>query len=107
MDRHPHSLACAAGLDEEWLPCKPDARARESVLHSNNAAAILKSTDGNCNRHAEQQRVLTPFFFVCRLLIDHFCGVMSNVNSFGPLAVTSARRGDSFGRPNFSGVTCT
>jgi len=26
-----YSLACAAGLDEEGLPCKPDARARESV----------------------------------------------------------------------------
>ena len=32
-DRYPHSLACAAGLDEEWFPCKPDAPARESVLH--------------------------------------------------------------------------
>jgi hypothetical protein len=28
----PHSLACAAGLDEEGFPCKPEARARESVL---------------------------------------------------------------------------
>ena len=30
----PYSLACAAGLDEEGFPCKPDARARESVLHA-------------------------------------------------------------------------
>ena len=28
-----YSLACAAGLDEDGFPCKPDARARESVLH--------------------------------------------------------------------------
>ena len=26
------SLACAAGLDEDRIPCKPDAPARESVL---------------------------------------------------------------------------
>ena len=30
----PYSLACAAGLDEEGFPCKPDARARESVLRT-------------------------------------------------------------------------
>jgi hypothetical protein len=29
-----YSLACAAGLDEEVFPCKPDARARESVLRT-------------------------------------------------------------------------
>ena len=30
----PYSLACAAGLDGERFPCKPEARARESVLRT-------------------------------------------------------------------------
>jgi hypothetical protein len=30
----PYSLACAAGLDEEGFPSKPDALARESVLRT-------------------------------------------------------------------------
>ena len=34
-----HSLAHAAGSDEEGFPCKPDARARESVLPRQGQAA--------------------------------------------------------------------
>jgi len=30
----PYSLGCAAGLDEEGFPCKPEARAREYVLRT-------------------------------------------------------------------------
>lgn len=38
---------------------------------------------------------------------DHFTGVMSNVNSLRPFDTTSARKGDSPGRPKCTGVTCT
>ena len=112
-DRYPHSLACAAGLDEEGrypspapmpddMPRSHPSPTRERGNPScifNKTAAILESTDETRPCRSEQD-------WSCRLLLDHFCGVMSNANSFGPLAVTSARRGDSFGRPNFSGVTC-